>query len=51
MRDWPEVTIGNMPKVATGLWHEFMLDRKRESAGLPPYPSAGQMRQTPINVN
>ena len=50
LRDWPEVTIGNMPKVATGLWHKFMLDRKRKSTGLPPHPSAGQMRQTPINV-
>jgi WS/DGAT/MGAT family acyltransferase len=50
LRDWPEVTIGNMPKVATGLWHKFMLDRKRKSAGLPPHPSAGQMRQTPLNV-
>jgi WS/DGAT/MGAT family acyltransferase len=50
LRDWPEVTIGNMPKVATGLWHKYTLDRKRKSAGLPPHPSAGQMRQTPINV-
>ncbi len=49
-RDWPKVTIGNMPKVAMGLRHKFMLDRKRKSAGLPPHPSAGQMRQTPINV-
>ena len=39
-----------MPKVAVGLSHKFMLDRKRKSAGLPPHPSAGQMRQTPINV-
>ena len=50
LRDWPEATIGNMPKVAAGLRHKFVLDRKRKSAGLPPHPSAGQMRQTPINV-
>jgi diacylglycerol O-acyltransferase len=51
VRDWPEVTIGNLPKVVTGLWHKYQLDRKRRLAGLPPYPSAGQMHQTPINVN
>src|SRR5262249_5094850 len=33
-----------------GLWHKFMLDRKRKSAGLPAHSSAGRMRQTPINV-
>jgi WS/DGAT/MGAT family acyltransferase len=51
VRDWPEVMIGNMPKVAKGLWHRYLLNRKRKSAGLPPYPSPGQMQQTPINVS
>ena len=50
LRDWPEVMIGNLPKVAVGLSRKFMLDRKRKAAGLPPHPSAGLMRQTPINV-
>ncbi|EUA88507.1 wax ester synthase-like Acyl-CoA acyltransferase domain protein [Mycobacterium ulcerans str. Harvey] len=43
--------IGNVPKVATGLWRKFLFDRKRKSAGLPPHPSARQMQRTPINVN
>ena len=46
LRDWPEVMIGNLPKVAVGLSRKFMLDRKRKLAGLPAHPSAGQMRQT-----
>ncbi len=50
LRDFPEVAIGNMPKVASGLWHKYQLDRKRKLAGLPAHPSAGQMQQTPINV-
>ena len=50
LRDWPEVMVGNMPKVASGLWQKSKLDRKRKSAGLSPHPSAGQMRQTPLNV-
>ena len=50
VRDWPEVTIGNMPKVASGLRRKFLLDRARKKAGLPAHPSAGQMRQTPLNV-
>ena len=49
LRDFPEVAIAGMPKMAVGLRRKYMLDRKRKSAGLPPHPSAGQMRQTPIN--
>ncbi|WCS20614.1 wax ester/triacylglycerol synthase family O-acyltransferase [Mycobacterium marinum] len=51
VRDWPETVIGNLPKVATGLWRKFLFDRKRKSAGLPAHPSARQMQRTPINVN
>ena len=50
LRDWPEVMIGNLPKVAAGLWHKRLLDRRREASGLPAHPSPGQMRKTPINV-
>jgi WS/DGAT/MGAT family acyltransferase len=50
LRDWPEVMIGNLPKVAVGLSRKFMLNRKRKAAGLPPHPSPGLMRQTPLNV-
>lgn len=51
LRDFPEVAIGNMPKVTTGMWRRFALERKRKSAGLPAHPAAGQMQQTPLNVN
>jgi len=50
LRDWPQVAIGNLPKVVGGLSRKFMLDRKRKKAGLPAHPAAGQMRQTPINI-
>ena len=50
MRDWPEVTIGNIPKVASGLWRTYLLGRKRKAAGLPASPSPRNMQQTPINV-
>ena len=50
LRDFPEVTFGNVPKVATGMWHKAKLDRKRKAAGLPAHPAAGQMKQTPLNV-
>jgi diacylglycerol O-acyltransferase len=50
LRDWPEVMIGNVPKVASGLWHKFLLDRKRKASGLPAHTAPGLMRQTPINV-
>lgn len=50
LRDWPEVTIGNIPKVASGLWRTYLLGRKRKAAGLPASPSPRNMQQTPINV-
>jgi len=50
LRDWPEVTIGNVPKVASGLWRTYLLGRKRKAAGLPAPPLPTRMHQTPINV-
>ncbi len=50
LRDWPEVMIGNLPKVALGLWRKSQLERKRKAVGLPAHPSAAQMHKTPINV-
>ncbi|MBL0075707.1 MAG: wax ester/triacylglycerol synthase family O-acyltransferase [Rhodocyclaceae bacterium] len=50
LRDWPEVMIGNLPKVAHGLWRKSQLDRQRKAAGLPPHPSGAMMKKTPINV-
>ena len=37
LRDWPEVMIGGLPKVAVELGRKFMLDRNRK-AGVPPHP-------------
>lgn len=50
LRDWPEVMIGNLPKVVRGLWRKSRLERQRKAAGLPAHPSATLMRKTPINV-
>lgn len=50
LRDWPEVMIGNLPKVAVGLWRKYRLERRQQLSGKPQHPNAGMMKQTPINV-
>lgn len=50
VRDFPEVAIANLPKVAKGLWSTVMLERKTKASGAPPHPKAGMMRQTPLNI-
>ncbi|MBE9540182.1 MAG: DUF1298 domain-containing protein, partial [Proteobacteria bacterium] len=47
--DWPEVVLKNLPKVLSGLKQRKALDKKYEEDGLPPHPSPGMMKQTPIN--
>jgi WS/DGAT/MGAT family acyltransferase len=47
--DWPEVVLKNLPKVLSGLKQRKALDKKYEEAGMPPHPSPGMMKQTPIN--
>jgi len=48
--DWPEVVLKNLPKVLNGLRQRKALDREYKESGLPPHPSPGLMKQTPINA-